>query len=483
MNTSFLSSAVLPWLWAACAWAVVVIVLLHLRRLAHQRDRLQREKDAVYNFVHDVSEAFSGPGETRVDFLLKRTLFYAQQAARAGAGAVYFIADDAWTLTARAIAGMFPPLVHGWEGAPEDATDLFQRLHERVRAQTVRRGEGLIGVVAETGLPLLIEDAERDPRLPRFVPEALRVRSLLLLPMRFHQSVMGVLALVNRIDETPFIQADLNLLQGLADQASVTLYYARFNEELEKKKTLDDDLQVARRVQNALLPKRIPTLPGLELAAFSVPAREIGGDYYDFTFIDETHVGVAVADVSGKGITGAMFMGLCRSALHTHAPGRLSPAAVLKAINRTLAGDIQEDMFISMLYAILDTRTFDLTLARAGHTKPLIVSAGGAVAPHDARGIALGMADPDTFDTRLEESRLTLRPGDTWIAYTDGVLEALNDRQEEWGLTRLRSVVREETAAGAQAIVDRVRQELLAFVGDVAQYDDMTLVVMQRKGG
>jgi phosphoserine phosphatase RsbU/P len=471
-------------------WPIIIIaalaVFFYLRRTRKERDALLQEKEIIFNFVHDVGEAFaeSSGGVPHTDYLLKRVLFYAQQTTKARAGAIYFREPDGDTLRVRAVSGLFPPITGGADGEPEPGNGFFQSVETFVRDQLARAGEGLVGTVAAQGVPLLIEDAERDQRVPRFRSEFLQIQSILLVPMRFQNTVLGVLVVVNRIDDAPFIQADLNLLQALADQASVTIYYARFNEELEKKRVLDDDLRVARRIQMALLPTKIPQAPGLEIAAFSMPAREIGGDFYDFVAIDDEHIGLAIADVSGKGVTGAILMSICRSIFRAHAPGCLSPTAVLKAINRIIAGDIHEDMFISMLYCILDTRTAKITLACAGHPRPLLISAGGRVVPVEAAGVAIGLLDADLFDRCLRETTVSLQPGDLWILFTDGVTEAMNAEHQEWGLANLQRAVLADAgppkAEGAAAVVTRVRQELLAFAGDMAQYDDMTLVVVNR---
>jgi len=213
-----------------------------------------------------------------------------------------------------------------------------------------------------------------DPRIPKFSLDFLTVRSLLLVPMRMHQTPMGVLAVVNRVDGQPFIQADLNLLQALADQASISVHFSSLRETLEGKQRIDHDLQVARGIQTGLLPKAIPAVPGTELAAFYTPAMEIGGDYYDFFPVDDRHLGIAVADVSGKGIAGAIMMSVCRSVLRAQAPGNRSPAVVLQALNRVISPDMAENMFASVLYMVLDTQEHRLTVARAGHERPILCS-------------------------------------------------------------------------------------------------------------
>ena len=471
-------------LWAALIFAILT-VLFNLRRMRRERNVLLQEKEVIFNFVHDVSGAFAEPakGIPQTDFLIKSVLFYAQQTAKARAAAIYFWEPSGETLRARAVSGLFPPIAGAGDSEPDPGDDFFRRVEMAVLAHPVKAGEGLVGAVAREGVPILIEDAERDRRVPRFKSEFLRIESILLLPMRFQETVLGVLAVVNRIDDTPFIETDLNLLQALADQASISIFYAKFNEELEKKRILDDDLRLARRIQNRLLPAVIPQAPGLEIAAFSMPAREIGGDFYDFIEIDGDYLGMTIADVSGKGVAGAILMSVCRSVFRAYAPGCLSPGTVLKAVNHVIIGDIHEDMFISMLYCIFNTRTSEVTLACAGHPRPLLFSAGREIVPVEAQGVAIGLVDADAFDRSLKEVKVALRPDDFWVLFTDGVTEAMNSDGREWGTDGLRRAVLAGSAGGAAAIVGGVRRELMEFAGNTSQYDDMTLVVAHRTRG
>lgn len=468
---------------------------LYYRRTKHlerQRDALLQEKDLVFNFLQDVGEIFAGSDKVDITELLRRVLFYALRTTKAGAGAIYLLEDDGETLRAHATSGIFPPLVGGLDEGAEKAFSKTRFVEALVRKQVGRTGQGLIGGVAATGLPFLVRDAELDARIPRFILDFLRVNSLLAVPMRFHNKALGVLIVVNRVDEMPFIQADQNLLQALADQASVSIYYAHFSAVLDEKRRLDYDLNIAHHIQAALLPKTIPTIAGVELAAFSLPAQQIGGDYYDFVEIDADHFGIAIADVSGKGVPGAMVMSLCRSALRINAPGQLSPAVVLRRMQQIICADLAEDMYITMLYMVLNPRTLELRVARAGHVNP-IVNPGARAQPWtiDSRGMAIGLADAEAFNTALEERMIRLNPGDIVVTYTDGVTEARDQRQNEWGVLSLVKTIQlsaidmEEEGHGIERLVDSVRQRLLQFVGDTPQYDDMTMVALRippRKG-
>jgi sigma-B regulation protein RsbU (phosphoserine phosphatase) len=291
-----------------------------------------------------------------------------------------------------------------------------------------------------------------------------------------------VLAVVNRVDGRPFDQTDLNLLQALADQGSASVHYAGLRDTLDEKKRIDHDLSVARQIQASLLPDEVPHLEGVELAAFNEPAQQIGGDYYDFVLIDDKHLGIAMADVSGKGIGGALLMSVCRSVLRAQAPGNLSPASVLKSINRVMSRDISEDMFVTMLYMVLHVDTRRLVVARAGHERPVLIDRQGQVRALESSGTAIGMVDVDTFEALLSETTVDLQTGDVVVAYTDGITEAQNSEGEEWGSPNFLDACRVASGEGANSVLNNVRQRLRRFVGGRAQYDDMTLLALRQLG-
>ncbi|HMO51595.1 MAG TPA: SpoIIE family protein phosphatase [Kiritimatiellia bacterium] len=442
-------------------------------------DRLLQEKEVIFGFVHDVGEVFAESESLEADLLLKRVLYYALRTTRAAAGAMYLMDDRGEALQARAITGIFPPLVHDINGSLDHSISKSKHVENLVRTRMIQKGEGLIGAVADLGTPILIPDAECDPRVPRHHLDFLRVRSVLLVPMRFHQHVMGVLVVVNRVDGLGFVETDLNLLQALADQASAAVYYAGLRESLDEKKRIDHDLSLARDIQSSLLPSELPKFPGVEIAAFNQPAKEIGGDYYDVIPIDDRHIGLAIADVSGKSIGGAMLMSVVRSVLRAQATGFTSPAELLRSINRVMSRDISEDMFVTMLYMVLDLETRRLVVARAGHEKPLVIRANRTVEFIESPGTAIGLMDPEIFDGMIQEVAVTLMPGDVVVGYTDGVTEAMNAGKEEWGMEAFIEACVTVAPEGAHSLLNQVRQRVSRFVGDHAQYDDMTLLAMR----
>lgn len=468
--------------WGLCAGLALVFAaafrfLVRERRL---RRLLLKEKEVMFHFVHDVGEVFAETDTVELEPLLEKALYYAMRTTRAGAGAVYWFDPAGTALAARAVAGVMPPLGPDSDVRLSLADRKSRQLDREVRSQAISRGEGLIGQAAEFGHAQLVRDAERDPRIPRYEENLLRIRSLMAVPMRFRHRVMGVMAAINPVDGTPFRESDLSLLQALADQASVSAHYVMLREELDAKRRIDYDLTIARKIQTALLPRRLPERPGLEIAAFNIPALGVGGDYYDVIPIDEDRLGLAIADVSGKGVGGAILMSVCRSVLRARAPASANPSETLRALNRALCEDLAQDMFVTAAYLVLNVRTRELAVTRAGHEPAWLWRAGaGGPEPIPAEGIALGMGRAETFDAELKETRRILDPGDSVILLTDGVYEAQNAAGEEWGMARLEEALRAAGSCAPEARLASVRSRLMEFVGDAPPYDDMTMVAFR----
>ena len=229
----------------------------------------------------------------------------------------------------------------------------------------------------------------------------------------------------------------LNLLQLLADQAALTVDVVKLYEKQAEQQRIEQELRVANEFQQMMLPREFPEVEGLEIAAFSHPALGIGGDYYDFIKVDEEHLGIAIVDVSGKGIPGALVMATVRSTLRAHAAGHVSPKEVLQEVNRRLLGDTKDSVFITMIYGIINIRTRSLRFVRAGH-EPLVIwnSSSQESRLYQPEGIALGLV-PDALFSIIEEREVFLEANDLVFFYTDGVIEACNQEKTEYGCERM----------------------------------------------
>lgn len=244
-----------------------------------------------------------------------------------------------------------------------------------------------------------------------------------------------------------------------------------------EKERLQKELEIARDIQQSFLPQVIPQIAGFELAAINVPAREVGGDFYDFIPIAEDKWGLVIADVSGKGVSAALFMALSKTVVRTNTIGNsFIPEAIYKA-NEFISEDSKvSNMFVTLFYAILDTKKESLTYISAGHNPPLIIrDKGEEVIVLEGEGIALGVVP----DIEIEEKEVFLKKGDVVVFYTDGVTEAINENEDEFGEERFIKAIKESASLSAQEIIKRIQQEIITFSGNQPQFDDITLIVLK----
>jgi len=453
-------------------------------QLDEEMQHLQQEKQIVVEFMHNMVES-TGQG------LSKRELFQRiVHAAILSTGALSACAYERTVdeqLKGVAVEGLFPPqrLLPG-EGGTEAPATRAKFLEQVLKAENYAMGEGLIGSVARSGKAVLITDAQKDPRVVVHADPSLVVRSLIVAPILFREKVLGVLAVANPTDEVAFNEADFSLVQSLAEQAALALHNVELMRmEIEKSK-LDFDLAVASSVQGLLLPRSFPQNAALEMDALYTTAQQVGGDLYDVFPLEGERVGVAVADVSGKGVSASLLMAICQTNLRHFARLQDSPAEVLRRINREMALEIPEKMFITIIYAIVDTAKHEITLARAGHELPLLLHQDETTGHLEVRtigseGMALGMVPPDIFDSVIGDQSVAFTPGDVLVLYTDGVTEALNAEGEEFSSGRLADSLKYLRQHSPKEMNQGILANVKTFAGASAQYDDITLVTVRHK--
>jgi len=212
--------------------------------------------------------------------------------------------------------------------------------------------------------------------------------------------------------------------------------------------------------------------------AKNIPALEVGGDFYDFIPLAQDRWGLVIADVSGKGVPAALFMALSRTLIRASTLANADPATAIGHANQLICEDSKTSMFVTLFYAILDSRAMTLNYVNAGHNPPLLLKGTAAdVVLLKAKGIALGVTD----EVSLQSVRVDLRPGDVLVLYTDGVTEAINDHDEEFGEERLVKVITENRGESAATILDRILAAITAFAGDRPQHDDITLLILKAR--
>jgi serine phosphatase RsbU (regulator of sigma subunit) len=247
-----------------------------------------------------------------------------------------------------------------------------------------------------------------------------------------------------------------------------------------EKQRLEEELRIARQIQMSLLPHAAVSVPGLRIAALCLPAAEVGGDYYDLLPLDDARLGVLVADVSGKGTSAALYMAELKGLVLSLSRITQSPARLLVEANRILAVHTDSRTFVTMTYAVLDVAAGLMRYARAGHNPLLHFEAeSGRTRVLAPEGMGLGLDRGERFEQVLEEAELPLRAGDVFLFFTDGLSEAMNERSELFGELRLREILERSEQLSTEELKDRILAEIRTFVGDAAQHDDMTLVILK----
>ena len=252
--------------------------------------------------------------------------------------------------------------------------------------------------------------------------------------------------------------------------------------EQAEKQRLEEELRIARQIQMSLLPQGTVSLPGLRVSALCLPAAEVGGDYYDLLPLSPTRMGVLVADVSGKGTSAALYMAELKGLVLSLSRIYDSPARLLSEANRILAANMDPRSFVTMTYAVVDTAAATMRYARAGHNPIIQLEARtGRTSVLTPPGLGLGIDPGARFDEILEEAEVPLRSGDLFLFFTDGLSEAMNVRAELFGERRLRDVIESVDGSGEDEDVlrDRILAEIRTFVGEAAQHDDMTMVILK----
>jgi len=251
-------------------------------------------------------------------------------------------------------------------------------------------------------------------------------------------------------------------------------------DRLAEKERVKRELEIARQVQLSFLPRHLPKLAGLDIAALCIPANEVGGDYYDFVKLGENRLGVLIGDVSGKGVSAAFYMTLTKGIIKSSVQESLSPAQVLIRANQLFYENAERGIFVSLIYGVFDLEQHTFTSARAGHN-PILLLGRQQQAPQfiSPQGLALGLDHGNVFARNIREQTLVLNQGDMLVFYTDGFTEAMNGRNEEFGETRMSEVLSNGLAGSSFDTINNIRNAVQIFSGDTPQHDDMTMVVVR----
>lgn len=324
---------------------------------------------------------------------------------------------------------------------------------------------------------LLINEVGAD-RLTRHMKGLKRkIGSLLVIPLISHSELTGLLYATKEMTYG-FDQDDIDVLSAFADQVSIAIENSRLIEESLERERLQQEMTVAQAMQRKLLPQELPECSNFDIDAVSSMAQEVGGDYYDFAILDEDRIGIIVGDVSGKGVPAAFYMAEVKGIFQSLSKLCRSPKEFVVKANSALIGTIDRRSFISVLYAILNLKTGQLVMSRAGHCPMLHVTSNRTeyVRP---TGLGLGLANGPLFENATEEKTINLKAGDVCIFYSDGITESRGVREEELGYERLKEIVGRVKGGSASEIKEEILRGVREYTENTNVEDDMTLIVLK----
>jgi phosphoserine phosphatase RsbU/P len=457
--------------------AATLVGVLRRQLTAQQRklDELQERVDFAARRRRAAMELFNTFGSAfessiSLENLLRSILAFFMRVAQASGGAAYLVDPRSQKLHLQARCGTL-----GASFGPDS----------KVMPLVIEPGMGVLGEASASGRALVINDAATARRLNAITSSSVTLHNALVVPLRFRNHNLGLMLVVNHITEDgtvnkPFGRFEFQLIEAMALYAATAVHLTLSYLEQSEKQRLDFDLGVAVEIQQLLLPQTAPVAPGFLISGNSRPAYRVGGDYFDFIPLPEDRLALVMADVSGKGVNGALLMAICRTVVRNVAPRFSEPADAVREFRRRLLPDLPEDKFITLTYGVLDLRQRRFAFARAGHD-PLLhyCKATGSAHLHSPKGGAIGLDRSDRFDRTLEEDTLDLATGDVLLLFTDGVTDTTNPEGAEFGINQLRGLVEEHASRTAEELGKTVLQRVSEFARGEPVADDQTLLVVK----
>jgi sigma-B regulation protein RsbU (phosphoserine phosphatase) len=384
-----------------------------------------------------------------------------------------FILDEDECLHAEGMTGAFPPL----HSAPDRVLTKPRYLLEALRKEKIRLGEGIIGKVAQSRESILLEDASIESTLAN---SPILIETLMAVPMMRDGVVAGVLCAVNNHSGGAFTAEQFSALRFMSDQVVLAHNLVRIYSKLTEQQRIAQELDFARQLQSSLLPDDAPKWGNFEIEAFSKPAKEVSGDFYDFVQIDENRLLVVIADACGKGIPACMLMAMTRSFIRAGIERFTNLHDMMKDLNKDLFRDTGDERFVTVTCCLLNKKDSTVEFARAGHTELLISRKDHPIRTIFPDGAALGLL-PSEIVGNFDLITFAFLSDMSILLFSDGITEALNRAGNEFGLDALLDIFKENESQSPKALIENILKEVNEFASGTVQADDQTMVVINYK--
>ncbi|MFT5465098.1 MAG: sigma-B regulation protein RsbU (phosphoserine phosphatase) [Verrucomicrobiales bacterium] len=447
--------------------------------IRESRDAIEGEEHRLFDFLHGLGRAL------QTDFSEANMHRYIVEGIirvlEANGAALYILDASGKRLVPKFVSGGCPPLIALPDSVMARSEEKPNAMTSYIRLQSIDASHPVYGQPLENHKTLRIDDLGTYPAFSESIPDLHDGVSLLIGPAVYAGKPLGLLMVARQKPNPTFSDNDLAVCNSLTDQSAYALGSAMIHKVAQDKSLLDAELRTASEFQRILLPAAAPKFGDFEIAGVNYPAKIVSGDYFDYVEVDEDRLGIAIADVSGKGVPASLIMATCRSVLRAWAPRGASPSEVLKVVNEQIFPDIREDMFITMAYLILNRTRDSVTLSRAGHNPPFVFRKdSGEVVAIEPVGMALGIDSGGVFERVINDYVFDFKAGDVLFLYTDGVDEAINPEGDEYGVERIRELLKTFHDHTSEGIISRLSEDLRTFVGSQDQSDDITLIAIKK---
>jgi phosphoserine phosphatase RsbU/P len=301
-----------------------------------------------------------------------------------------------------------------------------------------------------------------------------------IIPMIIKSKVIGLLLFGLKHSGSQFAGKDLDLLLATANQSAISIENARLYHSEAEKIRIENDLKLARKIQQGLLPKCLPDIKKLDISGEMIPAMQVGGDYYDVIPVSDSKLFIVVGDVSGKGLPASLYMTKLQTMVQLSCIDGRNPKEILIDVNRRIYSSIERNSFITMTLALFDMDKMSVRFCRAGHM-PILTANNGTVDIYKSQGLGIGLEQGMIFESTLIEQEINLIPGQIYAFYSDGITEAMNENMDLFGEEKLSELLRNKTTCTSSQIMNEIWNSISSFKGKALQNDDMTMVLVKVK--
>lgn len=470
---------------------VTVIILTITRKQAirslkatqSEKDIIEGEEHRMFEFLHMLGTALEHDhSEGKLHREIVEGLITVVDAV---GGAIYLLSSNKRYLEPAYLSENCPQLiglpVEVFAKTKDNSAATRQAINSAIRLSKIPADEGVLGSVFSNGVPQLIPQMKSHEAFRDSFVHYDQDTSAMIAPLVYGGQDLGVIAIARAKDERVFTANEFTLFQAASEQAAFALGNAKIHHEASEKKSIENDLRIAREVQSILLPNKDPEISGYRIIGTNKPAKIISGDYFDYIPMDEHRTAIVIADVTGKGVAAGLLMAMCRSALRAELRKEKDPLIALSHVNKQIYADIREDMFISLAIYIINDQDGKIQLICAGHDRAPLYRKDGEIEWLKPPGLALGLDDGDVFSRVTKSVEFELHSGDSLLLYTDGVTEALNTDQDEYGEQRMAKTFQMAARRGAESIILKLHKDLDTFVGGYRQMDDITTIAIEKR--